>query len=418
MGGSGTTTVSAGANLVIAGPGTKILDARTLNLQGTTNWSGPGAFGMQTGAILNNSGNFDVQGDLNLFLGGATPAFNNSGTFTKSAGSAALVIGVGFNNTGTVNGNSGQIRFNAGGSATGDFVAASGAAIEFNGATYTLNTGADLSGAGFVRLSSGTLTIANAVSAERFEITSGTLNGTGTLTVSNLLNWSGGTMGGSGATTIPVGANAVITGSVTKLLDARTLNLQGTATWTGTGGLGLQNAAVINNSGSFDMQGDLNLLASGGAASSINNSGTFTKSSGTGTGTISVAFNNTGTFQIVSGTLNVPGGFTNQNLIAIGKAGRLNVQGAFSQNAVAIIRLDIAGTAAGTFGRVTATGAATINGTLDLRLVDGFAPNVSDVFTVFTYASRTGTFVTITDNDVAHLFNPTYNATNLTLTVA
>jgi hypothetical protein len=105
---------------------------------------------------------------------------------------------------------------------------------------------------------------------------------------------------------------------------------------------------------------------------------------------------------LVSGTLNVPGGFTNQNLIAIGKAGRLNVQGAFTQNAVATIRLDIAGTAAGTFGRVTATGAATINGTLDLRLVDGFVPNVSDVFTVFTYASRTGTFVTITDNDVAH----------------
>jgi phage baseplate assembly protein gpV len=203
MGGSGATTVSAGANLVIAGSGTKILDARTLNLQGTTNWSGPGAFGMQTGAILNNSGNFDVQGDLNLFNGGAAPAFNNSGAFTKSAGSATLAIGVAFNNTGTVNGNSGQIRFNLGGTATGDFVAASGAAIEFNGATYTLNTGADLSGAGFVRLSSGTLTIADAVSAERFEITSGTLNGTGTLTVSNLLNWTGGTMGGSGATTIP-----------------------------------------------------------------------------------------------------------------------------------------------------------------------------------------------------------------------
>jgi len=208
----------------------------------------------------------------------------------------------------------------------------------------------------------------------------------------------------------------VISGSGNKFLDARTLNLQSTATWNG-GGLGMQNGAIINNSGSFDMQGDLTLFLNGGAPS-INNSGTFTKSSGTGTGTISVAFNNTGTFQIASGTLNVPGGFTNQNLIAIGKAGRLNVQGAFSQNATATIRLDIAGTAAGTFGRVTATGAATINGTLDLRLVDGFVPSVSDVFTVFTYASRTGTFVTITDNDAAHLFNPTYNATNLTLTVA
>ena len=225
-------------------------------------------------------------------------------------------------------------------------------------------------------------------------------------------------MSGSGATTVPNGASLVISGSGNKILDSRTFNLQGTAIWNGAGGLGLQNAAVINNSGTFDMQGDLNLFLNGGAAQMINNSGTFTKSSGTGTGTISVAFNNTGTFQIVSGTLNVPGGFTNQNLLAIGKAGRLNVQGAFTQNAVAIIRLDIAGTAAGTFGRVTATGAATINGTLDLRLVDAFVPNVSDVFTVFTYASRTGTFVTITDNDAAHLFNPTYNATNLTLTVA
>ena len=83
-----------------------------------------------------------------------------------------------------------------------------------------------------------------------------------------------------------------------------------------------------------------------------------------------------------------------------------------------MIRLDIGGTSSGTFGRINASTLATINGTLDLRLVDGFVPAPATVFTLFTYGSRAGTFTTITDNDPAHIFNPAYNATNLTLTVA
>src|SRR5438552_4114861 len=41
---------------------------------------------------------------------------------------------------------------------------------------------------------------------QNLDLTSGTLDGTGTVTVSNTMNWTAGTMSGSGRTIIPAGA--------------------------------------------------------------------------------------------------------------------------------------------------------------------------------------------------------------------
>ena len=57
--------------------------------------------------------------------------------------------------------------------------------------------------------------------------------------------------------------------------------------------------------------------------------------------------------------------------------------------------------------------AVTLNGTLNVTLINGFSPAVNDNFIVLTYASRSGTFSAIAGN--GNTYSPLYNAGNLTL---
>ena len=64
-----------------------------------------------------------------------------------------------------------------------------------------------------------------------------------------------------------------------------------------------QNGARFNNAGTFLAQNDTDLRNQGGAASLFNNSGTFTRDTGTGDFTISIPFDNSGTVNVATGTL-------------------------------------------------------------------------------------------------------------------
>ena len=66
--------------------------------------------------------------------------------------------------------------------------------------------------------------------------------------------------------------------------EQRLLSNQGTAVWTNTGGLYGYSGAVVNNSGTWDTRGDALFLYYGGTAPApvFNNSGSFTKTGGTG----------------------------------------------------------------------------------------------------------------------------------------
>jgi hypothetical protein len=97
----------------------------------------------------------------------------------------------------------------------------------------------------------------------------------------------------------------------------------------------------------------------------------------------------------------------------------VSVSGAFSNGAGGTVTTDIGGTSTTQFGRVTVTGAATLDGTLSLNVVNGFSPVAGNTFPIMTYASRSGQFATINGLTIGNgnQFNPTYNATNLTLGV-
>src|SRR5262249_50323412 len=140
---------------------------------------------------------------------------------------------------------------------------------------------------------------------------SGTLTGTGDVTVTGPLSWTGGTMSGSGHTRAQGGMT--LSGSDYKYLDGRTLDNSGTATWAGSGLIYTYNRAVWNNlpGSTLDAQSDTTFFFSGiGALATFNNQGTFKKSVGSGTTSVEVVFNNSGTLDVQSGTVSLRRGGT------------------------------------------------------------------------------------------------------------
>nr|NCQ80928.1 hypothetical protein [Microcystis aeruginosa W13-15] len=106
-------------------------------------------------------------------------------------------------------------------------------------------------------LSNGTLALngTTASTVDNFTQSGGTLSGTGEVIVNNNYNWTSGTQSGSGKTTLKGTTN--ISSTNPKWVDTRTIENQGTVTWT-TGEIYLYNGANWNNTatGVFDIQGN------------------------------------------------------------------------------------------------------------------------------------------------------------------
>ncbi|MBN9689779.1 MAG: cadherin repeat domain-containing protein [Verrucomicrobia bacterium] len=96
--------------------------------------------------------------------------------------------------------------------------------------------------------------------------------------------------------------------SVLDLSTAVNLVNQGSVIWA-NGAIALENGAVIQNEGLWDTTTDSTLVFAGGVAPAFRNSGKFRKSGGTGTSTIGsgLRFENLGTVEIRSGSLNIGG---------------------------------------------------------------------------------------------------------------
>ncbi len=87
------------------------------------------------------------------------------------------------------------------------------------------------------------------------------------------------------------------------------------------------------------------------------------------------------------------GDLTNQSSLNVGAGSTLSVNGNFTQLNSASLAIQVGGTpASGQFGQVTASGNATLGGTLSISLVNGFAPQAGDHFQIMTYGSGNGAF--------------------------
>ena len=243
---------------------------------------------------------------------------------------------------------------------------------------------------------------------------------------------------------------------------ARTLNNAGTAVWTGAAGLLV--SGIFNNLATGIVDAQSNTLM-GNAAGQFNNAGIFRKTAGGGTTTIGgggLTFSNTGTGLVdaQNGTISFSsftqtGGSTRLNGGAITSPATMNVQGgtlggtgslgatvnnsagtlapglslsaglvthtgAYTQGSSGSYDVEIGGLIPGTeFDRLSTSGAATLGGTLNLSLINGYVPNLGDTFTIMTFGSRTGDFATVNGSTIGggKAFQKTVSATNVQLVV-
>ncbi len=159
------------------------------------------------------------------------------------------------------------------------------------------------------------------------------LSGSGTLGVQRLATWNSGSMDGTGRTVIDPGATLSIANSGWINMTRRTLENAGTTLWTGTADWNFHGGGVITNrpGALFEVQ-KAGALSWGifDAASRFDNAGVFRKSVSAGTLTVggaNVTFNNYGTVDIQSGTLNLSGGGRNAGAITVPAGTALNLSG-------------------------------------------------------------------------------------------
>jgi hypothetical protein len=421
----------------------------TINNSGTILQTGSEALFLSSDTALNNEagGLIDLQSDPGI-SSSMDSAIVNAGTFRKSAGISSIVS-CPFNNAASavIDVRSGTLTLAAGGTSSGgNFTFANGATLKLNFGGWTSNyTGTYTgSGNGTVQLSSpyGTLTVGSGGAtfnfpAGMFQWTDGTING-GPLTNTGTI-----TLPGTGFPNL-----------------STTVNNAGTIVETGSYSLYLSNGTVNNLAGGlYDLQSDAGMYANGGGGQ-VNNFGTFQKSGGTGTSDLwpGVAFTNNNQVLARQGTLRFSnytqtagdtrlqggalasstvdplsfvGGYldgsgdvfadvVNAGTVSPGGdgvAGQLTIHGNYTQTAAGTLQIDIGGYGQGTtYDLLAVTGQATLDGTLNVRLINAFMPNNGDPFQVLKFGSRSGDFATENlDEGNGLTFVPVYDATSLTL---
>jgi uncharacterized repeat protein (TIGR01451 family) len=289
-----------------------------------------------------------------------------------------------------------------------------------------------------INLSGGTLSVANTSSFLRdFALSGGTFTGTGSLTVTGLLTWSGsgGQMNGSGITTANGGMNI---GGQIRLGRRLDLPAGQTASWT-AGNIYLQDdgtdVGVFNNFGTFRAEHAGNQVIAlwiGNLTKTFNNAGQFIKAMPASITTVqnnTIAFINGGSVDVQAGTLR----FINETLSGNGTydvgsgatldfgittaldgtitglgtvvfssgtidiTGILNIQGSYQQTSarLGIVLYGSGGVAGVDFDQLNVTGNAALGGILDVSLDTGFTPSVGDSFVVMTYGSQSGAYTSI-----------------------
>jgi hypothetical protein len=161
---------------------------------------------------------------------------------------------------------------------------------------------------------SSTLTLDQSITIQKLTMSGGgVITGTFDITTNETLHWTDGTMSGGGTTNANGGAQF---DGYQEFVDGRTLNVAAAATFTGNasaqvGYLYITNGATLNNSSTFDAGWAANFnnnIAPNGVPGTFNNSGTFTRSVGSGTTSVTVPFNNSGVVNVLAGTIALGGG--------------------------------------------------------------------------------------------------------------
>jgi hypothetical protein len=324
--GPGEAIVEKGASLQIATSSTSSLanDGVLVN-NGTVTWNEAGGEISGDGTI-NNAGTFNIQGVDPLEQVYANPidgTFNNSGSLMVSGARPTIDS---LNSTGTIDiANYSYLTIAGNSTVSGVLSAAAGTTVSFYGAvnnagTYvpgvaTVKPGTAFEGSGFFSVwNHETLALDTNVAPANFLVSGGTVTGSGNLTVTNKLQFSGGVIAPA-VVSVPTNASFSIDNYYNDAgfgwtLAAGTVNLAGQTDWNTPSALALGGQTTINNlkGAVFTIQCDQ--MMTGGT---FNNQGVITKvydaqtSTGKGTTRLGTSLSDTGSVLVNSGTLNLAG---------------------------------------------------------------------------------------------------------------
>jgi hypothetical protein len=315
--GSGKLTLSAGT---VSGTGTATV--------GALEWTGG-----SVNAKVRSTGNASITGTAKtigslgeLTLAGTantvTAELTNQGKFAKD-GASTTDLTARFTNSGTVNVNTGTLRFSgaASNAAHSAVIVAAGAQLEIaNDAVLAANS--ELKGNGLARFVGGILDANGVVGIQNFDFNNGQLLGTNLF--SGNLNWNGGNWNASApgpTTTIDTSAVLNLRSSTGhNEFNFRNILNKGTVNWSSGTIRGGNGSTFVNVNRFNDLNTGANTIenptAFGGTFTFTNN-GRYEKT-GAGTTTFAAEFTNNGALVVTAGEVVFSGLFTNNGRIQLG----------------------------------------------------------------------------------------------------
>jgi hypothetical protein len=241
-----------------------------------------------------------------------------------------------------------------------------------------------------------------------------------------------GTLGFDGANIVTNAAGITLTGGAAQILnDLNSANaLANFATNTATGSLSLFSGKMLNTvvtSGNFTNAGKVTIGAGSGFQVSAPSPlvPTYTQTAGTTTvdGVLTAAGGVTIQAGKVFGKGMIASPVVSSGSVTVGdtatKAGKLSPS-TYTQKSTGSLNIQIGGLTVGTqYSQLAVASGASLNGTLNLKLINSFVPAIGNTFIILTTSARSGTFAHVNGlsiNSGEH-FTIAYNPTNVTLTV-
>jgi hypothetical protein len=435
----GAVTMSNNANNYIFGAAT----TDTLTNQETIQGAGHIGNGRMT---LVNSGTINANQSAGMTIQ-ANGGFSNSGTLSVSGGDHMRVFGGTFANFsgGTLTGGT----YNVTGVLQIDQLGTTGGEIVTNAANIALTGSASSfvdasSKNALTNLATNAATGSFSVSGGRNFTTVGKFTNSGKLTVGSgstfgtggtLTNFAGTTLTGgvfniggtfqfAGANVVTNAANLTLTGTASKLLNSTTAanGLANLATNASTGTFNVSGGRTFTTLGNFTNAGKF--AVGTGSTFTVGGTANF-QSSGTVTddGTLAAAGGVTLSAGSLTGIGSIKGNLRSSGIVDPGDSptttGVLSDAGAYTQNSTGSLNISIGGTTAGSkFDALNAT-TASLGGTLNVKLINGFVPTLGSTFKIANFNSESGKFAAVNGlaiNSSEH-FAVTYQPTDVLLTV-
>ncbi len=208
-----------------------------------------------------------------------------------------------------------------------------------------------------------------------------------------------GTLGIENANIVTNSANITLTGASAELLNTSTNQnaLASLAVNSSKGVLSLQQGQQLTTGKKLTNKGSVTV----GASSGLTARTSYTQASGTttvdGTLTASALITQGGTL-LGQGTL--AAAVTSNATIAAGdsstKPGILSVTGTYTQNASGVLNIFIGGAKVGTqYSQLAVSNGASLNGTLNIKLIKGFIPTIGSTFEILTGSAVNGKFASV-----------------------